>query len=198
MIESIQRNILALKSPFKDLSDFDIQMKIEDEVSPPVSIPDWNEIINKATYTFTGEINRSGKMKYHYRFKRPDLPDLNQSSNKEFDIRDPEEFSGDREPVCGPFDLRFYSWDLSVQDQRAVFGDMSTYKVMIRPNSGVKVFRDGFRVLPYGNPDNDWLSMDLERVRRFELHLSRNQIIGAIEISSVTNPNLLDKTDGKD
>ena len=121
MIESIQRNILALKSPFKDLSDFDIQMKIEDEVSPPVSIPDWNEIINKATYTFTGEINRSGKMKYHYRFKRPDLPDLNQSSNKEFDIRDPEEFSGDREPVCGPFDLRFYSWDLSVQESKGSF-----------------------------------------------------------------------------
>ena len=52
------------------------------------------------------------------------------------------------------------------KNQRAVFGDMSTYKVMIRPNSGVKVFRDGFRVLPFGNEDNDWLSMDIARIRQ--------------------------------
>jgi C4-dicarboxylate-specific signal transduction histidine kinase len=120
---------------------------------------------------------------------------LNREKTHQKDIRNPEDFESERKPECGPFSVRFYSWDLSPQDKKAVFGDTAIYTEMIQPNTGVKVFRDGFRVLPYGNPDNDWLSMDMERVRRFEFHISRNQIIGAIEISSKTAPTLLDKTD---
>jgi len=195
MIEKVQRNIIAMKSPFADLSDFDLTIKIEDRLAPEVSVPDIADIVKRATYTFVGEIDNNGKIRCRYAFNRPDLSELNREKREEKDIRNPEDFSNDREPTCGPFRVRFYSWDLSPQDQKAVLGDTSIYTEMIRPNTGVKVFRDGFRVLPYGNPDNDWLSMDMERVRRFELHLSRNQIIGAIEISSTTNPSLLDKTD---
>ncbi|MDE2670184.1 MAG: ATP-binding protein [Chloroflexota bacterium] len=32
--------------------------------------------------------------------------------------------------------------------------------------SGVRVFMEGFRVLPYGEPGNDWLLLDLESTRR--------------------------------
>src|SRR5262249_24405652 len=32
--------------------------------------------------------------------------------------------------------------------------------------SGVRVFMEGFRVLPYGEPRNDWLSLDLDYSRR--------------------------------
>ena len=195
MIERVQRNVLALKSPFVDLSDFDVVIDVEDKLAAEVTVPDITETVKKATYMFVGEVDSNGRIKYRYAFNRPDLVELNREKVNEKDIRNPEHFSNDRMPVCGPFSIRFYSWDLSAQDQRAVFGDTATYREMIRPNSGVKVFREGFRVLPYGNPDNDWLSMDMERVRRFELHLSRNQIIGAIEISSRTNPHLLDKTD---
>jgi signal transduction histidine kinase len=102
----------------------------------------------------------------------------------------------DRKPTCGPFNVKIYSWDASPEDQKAVFGETSILRQMIRPNSGVKLFRDGFRVYPYGNPDNDWLGMDARRIgQSFELRLSRNQVIGALEISSKTNPQLIDKTD---
>jgi signal transduction histidine kinase len=195
MIERVQRNILALKSPFVDLSDFDIDMVIEDKLAPTVSVPDIADLVRKATYTFVAEIDENGKIKYRYSFKRPDLAELNREKTHQKDIRNPEDFKSERKPMCGPFSVRFYSWDLSPQDKKAVFGDTAIYTEMIQPNTGVKVFRDGFRVLPYGNPDNDWLSMDMERVRRFEFHISRNQVIGAIEISSKTAPSLLDKTD---
>jgi signal transduction histidine kinase len=195
MIERVQRNIQALKSPFADLSDFDITIAVEDKLAPTLIVPDIVDIVKRATYTFVGEIDDRGKIKYKYTFKRPDLTELNRERTDEKDIRNPEDFTSDRKPMCGPFSVRFYSWDLSPQDKKAVFGDTAIYTEMIQPNTGVKVFRDGFRVLPYGNPDNDWLSMDMERVRRFEFHISRNQIIGAIEISSKTAPSLLDKTD---
>ncbi len=150
--------------------------------------------VEKATYVFNGEIDSKGNFKGSYSFSRPDL---NMQRKKQIikDIKKADHFPNQREPTCGLFKIRFYSWDLAMKDQKAVFGDTATYKELIRPNTGVKVFRDGFRVLPYGNDDNDWLGMDLERVRRFEDHLSRNQVIAAIEISSKDNPLLLDKTD---
>ena len=194
MIARAQRSLMAMKSPFAELSDFDIIVKIEDRLAPDIPPLDMVSLLDTATYRFIGEVDSEGRISYRYKFHRPDFPELSREALRTRDIREPQHFSNDRKPVCGPFSLRFYAWDLAFQDQKAVFGQTEIYKEVIRPNTGVKVFRDGFRVLPYGNPDNDWLSMDLERVRRFELHLSRNQIIGVIDISSKTNPLLLDKS----
>lgn len=155
-----------------------------------------NEIIKKATYSFTGEIDKLGIIKYSYHFSRPDLVEIKREKiDFRKNIKDPMDFSEERTPTCGPFSVKFYSWDPRAADLRAVFGDTAIYREMIRPNTGVKVFRDNFRVLPYGNQDNDWLGMDARRVRQFEMRISRNQIIGAIGINAKTNLKLLDKTD---
>ena len=104
--------------------------------------------------------------------------------------------SEDRDPKCGKFSLKIFSWDAMPQNLKAVFGETSIYRLMIRPNSGVKVFRDGFRVYPYGNFEDDWLGLDARKIgTSFELRISRSQVIGAIEISSKTNTQLVDKTD---
>ena len=193
MIERVYRSVNALKSPFETFSDFDISIQINDNSMTEIEIPDMVGIINKASYSMVGSINQ-GIFSFDYSFNRPDLPELNRKKIDVSDIRNPTHFSSNRVPQCGEFNIRIYAWDLLSQDLRAVFGDTSI-KDMIKQNSGIKVFRDGFRVLPYGNENNDWLSMDLERVKQFEVAVSRNQVIGAVEISSKTNPLLLDKTD---
>jgi len=195
LVAKVQRNVSALKSPFMGLSDFDVNVIVEGKLTAELETVDLVDLVKKATYSFVGDVDEFGRIDCKYAFNRKDLPELTRKKSHKTDIRDPKDFENDRKPFCGGFGFRFYSWDLSSQDQKAVFENRAIYTEMIRPNTGVKVFRDGFRVLPYGNTDNDWLSMDMERVRRFELHLSRNQIIGAIEISSKTNLHLLDKTD---
>lgn len=197
MMKEVQENILALKSPFADFSDFEIKIKVEDENAPEVKIPDMASLVKQATYTFTGSVDESGRLKYYYKFTRPDLPDLcREEPCKVREIKTQQMYSDDRKPTCGPFNVKIYSWDASPEDQKAVFGETSILRQMIRPNSGVKLFRDGFRVYPYGNPDSDWLGMDARRISQsFELRLSRSQVIGALEISSKTNPQLIDKTD---
>jgi len=194
MIEDVQRSILAIKSPFSELSDFKIEIDIDDELAPK-EVTEWIDLIETATYQLIGTVDNSGIIKYEYKFFRQDLPDLGREKRGSSDIRDPEQFSGDRKPISGPFSFRFYAWDLLAADKRAVFGDSSIYNEVIYPNSGIRVFRDSFRVLPYGNTNDDWLGMDRARVRLFERHLSRNQVIGAIEINSANNPYLIDKTD---
>ncbi len=46
-------------------------------------------------------------------------------------------------------------------------------------NGGISGFRDGMRILDYGEPDNDWLGLDLKRVNAPTKNLSNNIILGA-------------------
>ena len=59
---------------------------------------------------------------------------------------------------------------------------------------GVHVYQDGLRVLPYGNPGNDWLDMNLMRVRSPEERPGTNTSIGRIDVSD-THSVLVQKTD---
>ena len=57
------------------------------------------------------------------------------------------------------------------------------------------IYRDGIRVYPYGDSDNDWIKLDMYRgVIRAAAYLSNDQLIGYISISSEKNPRLKDKT----
>ncbi|MCL5877221.1 MAG: ATP-binding protein [Candidatus Bathyarchaeota archaeon] len=196
LLERVQRGVMALKSPFSDLVNFKVDIQVNDKFATQTVPPDISQLVKKATYTFEGIINEQGKITYNYRFERLDLVGLKRVKGPfSKDLRDAKQFLNDRKPECGGFKVRFYAWELLPADIKAVFGDAAIYREMIRPNTGVKVFRDGFRVLPYGNFDNDWLNMDLARVQRFEMRISRNMTIGAIEISADSNPKLMDKTD---
>lgn len=63
-----------------------------------------------------------------------------------------------------------------------------------RKHGGVRIWRDGFRVFPYGLPGDDWLGVDQHiAARRPPLNLWRNQgILGGVRISRDENPQLLD------
>jgi len=196
MVERVYRSAKAIISPFADIVDFNIEVKIDDKFSSEIVVPNIADIVKEATYKFDGKVDTDGVILYTYEFHRPDIAGLKREKvDYKKDICNPKYFLPNQKSRCGSFKVKFYAWDLSSVDKKAVFQDISIYNDMVKPNSGVKVFRDGFRVLPYGNENNDWLSMDMGRVRQFEKHLSRNQIIGAIEITTEQNPMLLDKTD---
>jgi signal transduction histidine kinase len=56
------------------------------------------------------------------------------------------------------------------------------------------VFRDGFRVYPYGSKDDDWLDLDRKALASAGYKVNRKQIIGKVDISAVDNPGLNDQT----
>lgn len=59
----------------------------------------------------------------------------------------------------------------------------------------IYLLRDNIRVLPYGDPDDDWLQIEVRRgtVRAGDF-LSNDQIVGRIKITKFGNPHLKDKT----
>ena len=59
---------------------------------------------------------------------------------------------------------------------------------------GVHVYHNGLRVMPYGNPGNDWLEMNLRRVRSPEERPGTNTSIGRVVVTD-TDARLAQKTD---
>jgi hypothetical protein len=64
----------------------------------------------------------------------------------------------------------------------------------LRENGGVRVYRDNVRVFDYGERDDDWLGIDIRRVKRLGGNVSNNIIIGAVKLNREQSVNLREKT----
>ena len=95
--------------------------------------------------------------------------------------------------TCGDFAFQFYIFDFArriegryqlTQDDKNRLKDHRIY-----------LYRDGVRVYPYGDPDDDWLNIDIARgIGRAGDFFSNDQIIGWVDITQEGNPQLRDKT----
>jgi signal transduction histidine kinase len=102
-------------------------------------------------------------------------------------------WNGHGELSCGPVRIRLHAFDLE-GEALARIGPRTEVRAWLKEWTGVSVYRDGFRVWPYGEPHDDWLRLDQRRVNNPVEHLSNNQVIGFIDISRDRNPELLDQT----
>ena len=197
MIKEIKKFVATIKSPFSGMDNFTINLYVADELDEPFSAINMDEVFNTANYHFTANVNKDGYAKIKYSYKSKLYTQFNRK--EEFPNKDLKQYSGDcfknKKPICGEFKFVIYCWDLDPKDKKATFDESVTYDKMVKPLVGIKIFRDNFRVRPYGNLDNDWLNMDKRRVSRFQENVSRNQVLGVVEISTKNNPNLVDKSD---
>lgn len=99
----------------------------------------------------------------------------------------------ERQIECGSFDFGFYIFDFSAQAPAKYKLDQED-KLIIRDHR-IYLYRDNIRVYPYGEPDDDWLRIDMYRGTISAGHfLSNDQVVGFVNISQKNNPNLKDKT----
>lgn len=102
------------------------------------------------------------------------------------------------EVTCGSFAVEIRTWDrdrLGLTPYMLKFNQSLTGLRQILDNySGVSIYRDGFRVHPYGERGLDWLSLDTRSRQNPTLRLANNQIIAAIRISRDNNVLLSDRT----
>lgn len=104
-----------------------------------------------------------------------------------------QSWSTHRPLTCGPIRARLHAFDLETE-ALAKIGPRAEVRAWLREWSGVSVYRDGFRVWPYGEPHDDWLRLDQRRVNNPVVRLSNNQIVGVVEIAGDRNPELRDQT----
>lgn len=94
---------------------------------------------------------------------------------------------------CGSFAFHFYIFDFS----RGISGkyELNQNEKNILKEHRTYLYRDGVRVYPFGDPDDDWLNIDVTRgTGRAGNFFSNDQAIGWIDITQNGNPKLRDKT----
>jgi len=198
-VERVQREVGKLQPIFLDeTNDFHVWIYKDFEMHES---HDWykallkNCLENKAVFKVTNGhyINSANKIS----FLLNDEPITFSLFDEEIKgLRKTKRFiDSDRKPDCGDFKFEFYIFDLNADsDNPSKYYLDSNEKRMIREHR-IYLYRDGIRVMPYGDPEDDWLRLDMDRgtVRANEF-FSNDQVVGCVYISQNDNPKLKDKT----
>ena len=98
-------------------------------------------------------------------------------------------------PDCGNFHFEFYIFDLNANSENLAKYYLNNDEKKIIREHRIYLYRDGIRVMPYGDPEDDWLRLDMDRgtVRANEF-FSNDQVVGCVYITQKDNPKLIDKT----
>lgn len=94
---------------------------------------------------------------------------------------------------CGSFRFGFYIFDFRHNVPKKFELDKEDKKIIKAHR--IYLYRDGIRVYPYGEPDDDWLRIDQYRgTIAAGYFLSNDQVVGYVNITRKGNPKLKDKT----
>lgn len=95
----------------------------------------------------------------------------------------------------GPFAVVFYWFNRQALAAVEGIGDRRAVQELVNAwSGGLMVFRDGFRVNPYGSPDDDWLDLDRKALASGGYKVNRKQLVGKVDITRLGNPALTDQT----
>ena len=96
--------------------------------------------------------------------------------------------------ALGPFELEFLWFNRIHLTAVEGLGTKRDVQDLVKQwAGGLMVFRDGFRINPYGGPDDDWLELDKRAFASRGYKLNRQQIVGRA-ILSWRNQHLVEQT----
>jgi hypothetical protein len=182
-LHDLLRDIYLLTSPINSPKNFKLKENVSRECNGIKKLT--SNFLDKAAYRL--KISLSKKKDITYEFYK--------NNNK---IKD-EKTQLDKELLCGDvtFDLYFYyklasKWKeyLDKELQKEEIDEIST---MLKEYGGIKLYRDKFRVKPYGDKDADWIGLD-KWSRDQTIVPGNTQVIGVVSISKETNPDIEDTT----
>jgi signal transduction histidine kinase len=106
-------------------------------------------------------------------------------------------------PECGPLKFEFYFFHRGELDAPGQSLTLPKLNQFLQNNQGIRIYRDGFRVKPYGEPngEGDWLRLGYRRTinpegvkQKGNWRLGYNQVVGAVFLSREMNEALIDQT----
>lgn len=218
-LKDLVRKVNNIKNPFKQNPNFEIIIEANDYHDEWIKeVSDSIEILEDSLYQFNFEIyqdfnNPNGlvSIKFNYFFNPPKQTNLLKRKEEiiinEFHIgalfkdidEEKEEFHFLRNKDLngiGNFKGQFYVYNQNSNLLKMNFGgQINAIKQFIKDNCGIKIFRDNIRVYNYGEPFDDWLGLDLDKIQRAGDHFGKKVTVGAIELNlKDSNDGLIEKT----
>lgn len=137
----------------------------------------------------------------HMRYAKLEASITNEGKNSIIYYQDND---GNRREVTDKYEIPLLCGDISfelyyfLRDAVHMRNETYDYRFTLRildTYCGIKIYRDNFRVKPYGEIGNDWLELDKSKVKDTHgYRVGNNQTVGVIKISDNTNPLLIDAT----
>ncbi len=214
-VRDLYRQVTSISSPFGGRSDkFQVSLEVPEHPEWISSLPDVGMLLKRAPWHFKFRFD-GGKVSYSYRFRG--VPGIKVAARKlkrseslqvladvEPDDLDPSEGPRRRKQTkliadtdaiegIGPVKGEFYVFDRD----REVLSRLAESRLIERyldQNGGVRVYRDGIRVYNYGENGDDWLGLDLRRVNTPTRNISRNIVVGVVDLELEKSPALREKT----
>ena len=196
-LEDLKQELTLLISPFAGINDFAIELD---------SGMKWDEIDGKVG---SAEMLDVAEWKLIAKFDKKRHVSYTMSSDqheKYFELKPvpwSKKFRDTTEqPLCGPLKFEMYFFPRKSVDLGTVGFSQAQIRNFLNSNQGIRIYRDGFRVKPYGEPtgEGDWLKLSYRRqqhpsgVTQGNWRVGSNQVVGAVFLERDKNPNLIDQT----
>jgi len=200
-LKRLKRELSLLVSPFAGLNDFLISVSSSRQL--PL-FPIFDEEIITSNLLDAAEWVLISQLTYD-KAKKVYSVNLEMTSPLGIKFNDSktwgELFPKDENPSCGPvrFEMYFYP-----RKESALGFAKIQIEQYLQANQGIRIYRDSFRVMPYGNPSGggDWLNLAMRRIASPEgvrqtlgrWKVGYNQVVGAVFIDKENNSGLIDQT----
>lgn len=214
-VRRLQRQITSITSPFERGSDeFSPWLEVPDHEDWIADVPDADTLLERAPWRYRFSFD-GGRFDWRYCFRgvagvklakrtarKKNQPLLVVSDTDISDVGEIGLGKGRPKPIRASAALaegigmvrgEFFVFD---RDPAVLskLGEPRLIKNYLDENGGVRLYRDGIRVYNYGERDDDWLGLDLRRVNTPARMLSRNIVVGAIDLSLESSTGLQEKT----
>lgn len=96
--------------------------------------------------------------------------------------------------ACGPFRIGFAAIEGEARHSTLPSSEHAIMVAKTNQLGGLYIYRDGIRVLPYGDTDYDWLDIEYRRTKSaYYYYFSHRKMFGAVELTSERNFQLREK-----
>jgi len=214
-IVSLKENLARLKSPFSNLSDFEILFcDLGDQLafdSEDTSVDNYRIVppafLYNPKYCIKGQVNSDGSYESIYEHRPVATGKVSRmlkvSRTWHQIIKDVPKMKrvglSENSATCGPFTFEIRAWDIGAEDIIEISDRYDILRTKVRKDiashKGISVYRDDILVLPKTDTARDWLKLDLRRVSRVGSRLSTSQIIGFVAITADDNYMIIDSSD---
>ena len=195
--QDLKQELRLLISPFAGINDFAIELDSGmkwDEIDGKVGSA---EMLNAAEWRLIAEFDEEKNVSYTM------SSDQHQENFKHGPFSWSENFRHTNEqPFCGPLKFEMYFFPRRPVDLGEVNFSYTQIREFLDSNQGIRIYRDGFRVKPYGEPtgEGDWLRLSYRRqqhpsgITQGNWRVGSNQVVGAVFLERDKNPDLIDQT----
>lgn len=204
----VKRSITALASPFEQNDSFKPSFSIVDRPGWFEGLLNWKDVKEFSLFKFKIILEGNSIKKFDYDFTpwatmTKLFPRTVTETDSIIDTFKTIKFQGgDKEGqeidlskhAIGSVTFEGYVFDRDSFVMKLGVSDKLGFKKYLDTNGGVKVFRDKLRVYDYGEPENDWLGLDLRRVNQPAKRISNNILLGSISINRKDSADLIEKT----